>query len=117
MSRFNEMIDLEHLDRYVSGDNALRDEILQIFVEQADMWVSLLDPEAGDREWRDTAHALKGASRGVGAWDVGDLCERAEKFISINDFTREDRYTLLAELREKVHETVTEVRMLRGKAA
>ncbi len=117
MNRDEAMIDLEHLDRYVSGDNALRDEILQIFVEQADMWASLLDPESGDREWKDTAHALKGASRGVGAWDVGDLCERAERLVSTNNYSPDERYTILAELRTKVHATVAEVRMLRGKAA
>ena len=112
----NTLIDLEHLDRYVAGDLTLRDEILGIFEEQADMWTRMLDPNAADAAWKDAAHALKGASRGVGAWDVGDICAEAEKLIGeeLRDVAR--RSVILEELRQKVRETVSEVRRLRERA-
>ena len=108
------LIDLDHLDRYVAGDKSLRDEILGIFEEQADMWTRMLDPNAEDAAWKDAAHALKGASRGVGAWDVGDICAEAEKLIGEEKRDIARRSVILQELRDKVHETVAEVRRLRN---
>lgn len=74
-------IDLKHLNQYVFGDNALLDEILTIFIEQASMWIDRMDPSLDDKEWHLAAHTLKGASRGVGAWALGDLAEQAEKLV------------------------------------
>jgi HPt (histidine-containing phosphotransfer) domain-containing protein len=109
----NTLIDLDHLERYVAGDRSLRDEILGIFEEQADMWVNMLDPNAEDPAWKDAAHALKGASRGVGAWDLGDLCAEAEKLVSENR-DLDGRFAMLEQMRQKVYETVEEVRRLRS---
>ena len=106
------LIDLDHLDRYVAGDRALRDEILGIFETQAEMWTRMLDPAAEDKAWRDAAHALKGASRGVGAWEVGDTCQAAEKLIG--PARDEDvRSAMLRDLRDQVSATIAEVRRLR----
>lgn len=108
----SDSIDLKHLDQYVGGDRALRDEILGIFEEQAEMWVRTLDPRADDRAWKDAAHALKGASRGVGAWTVGDLCADAESLVG-DAHSEEDRHAMLSDLRDAVKLTVSEVRRLR----
>lgn len=105
-------IDLDHLDRYTAGDKFLRDEILGIFEEQAKSWTALLDPKSDDRTWKDAAHALKGASRGIGAWDVGSLCERAEAYIGDNR-DEEKRMEVLSEIRAQVKQTIEEVRSLR----
>jgi HPt (histidine-containing phosphotransfer) domain-containing protein len=106
------LIDLNHLDRYTAGDRFLRDEILGIFEEQAKSWTALLDPKSDDRTWKDAAHALKGASRGIGAWEVGSLCERAEAYIGDNR-NEEKRMEVLAEIRAQVKQTIDEVRVLR----
>lgn len=74
-------IDIKHLERYVFGDRALLDEILTIFIKQATMLVNRFETSQDDEAWRSTAHTLKGASRGVGAWLVGDLAERAEALV------------------------------------
>ncbi|WOI54764.1 Hpt domain-containing protein [Parvularcula sp. LCG005] len=106
------LIDLDHLDRYVAGDRSLRDEILSIFEEQAEMWTRMLDPRAEDSAWKDAAHALKGASRGVGAWQIGDICEHAETLVgSTADSAM--RVDAVDELRNVVRNTVAEVRRLR----
>ena len=108
----HDLIDLDHLDRYVARDRSLRDEILGIFESQAEMWTRMLDPSAEDKAWRDAAHALKGASRGVGAWEVGDTCQAAEKLIGE---ARDEgvRATMLKDLRDQVQATIAEVRRLR----
>ncbi|MEM9494580.1 MAG: Hpt domain-containing protein [Pseudomonadota bacterium] len=107
------LIDLDHLNMYIADDTALRDEILAIFEEQAEKWADLFDPEQPDETWRNSAHGLKGASRGIGAWDVGNLCERAEKMIGEAPEKFEERAALLVELRQKLGETVAEARRLR----
>lgn len=106
------MIDVKHLDRYVAGDKALRDEILAIYEEQVETWVSMLDPQAEDMVWRDAAHALKGASRGVGAWELGELCAAAEEMIGEKASTQA-RTDIVARLRQTLHSTIDEVRRLR----
>ena len=40
------------------------------------IWSRMLEP--GNPGWRDAVHTIKGAARGVGAFALGDVCERAE---------------------------------------
>lgn len=110
------LIDLDHLEIYIAGDEALRDEILTIFEEQADRWLGVLDPDQTDEGWKNSAHGLKGAARGIGAWEVGDLCEEAEGLIGQNPGKIERRAALLMSLRTKLNATVDEARRLRDGA-
>ncbi len=111
------MIDLEHLDKYVAGDEALRDEILSIFAEQASALEEKFSVTATDEGWRNVAHALKGASRGVGAWALGDLCEEAESMIGEIAGKSERRAAILVSIRQKVTAALSEVRRIRNLAA
>ena len=52
------------------------DEVLELFREQSAIWGAMLTP-ANDG-WRDGVHTLKGAARGVGAFQLGDACEACE---------------------------------------
>lgn len=106
------MIDVKHLDRYVAGDRALRDEILAIYEEQVETWANMLDPQADDMAWRDAAHALKGASRGVGAWELGELCAKAEKMVG-DKSSAEARNDVVTKVRQTLHATIDDVRRLR----
>jgi HPt (histidine-containing phosphotransfer) domain-containing protein len=106
-------IDVGHLDKYVAGDRALRDEILAIFEEQAELWTRMLDPRADDTAWTDAAHALKGASRGVGAWTIGDICATAEHLVG-SDADPARREKAVSDLRAAVRSTIAEVRRLRA---
>jgi HPt (histidine-containing phosphotransfer) domain-containing protein len=71
-------VNFKHLETYAAGDQAVVDEVLAIFREQAAMWIRLLDPAAEDEAWRDAAHTLKGSALGVGAFALADECEAAE---------------------------------------
>lgn len=77
----NDPIDISHLEQYVFGDRALLDEILTIFIEQAQSLSARLCADADDEAWKLAAHTLKGASRGVGAFRLGDLAEKAEGMV------------------------------------
>lgn len=109
-------IDLDHLEKYVAGDSALRDEILCIFSDQVELLGGQLDIGQSDEGWRNTAHALKGAARGVGAWLVGDLCEKAEALIGQIAGKAEKRAALLVSLRHQLAKAVAEAARLREAA-
>ncbi|NWG71400.1 MAG: Hpt domain-containing protein [Parvularculaceae bacterium] len=109
-------IDMAHLDLYVCGDRALLEEILTIFEEQAAMWVARLEPALPDEPWRNAAHALKGASRGVGAWAIGDLCEHAESLVGGVANKLGARKTFLNELKACLEEAVEDAQRIRRAA-
>lgn len=69
-------VDFAYLERFAAGDAAVIDEVLEIFREQAAIWAQMIDPAS--EGWRDAVHTVKGASRGIGAFQLGDACEQAE---------------------------------------
>jgi HPt (histidine-containing phosphotransfer) domain-containing protein len=71
-------VDFSHLESFAAGDQALIDEVLAMFQEQAALWVRLLDPTGPEDSWRDAAHTLKGSSLGVGAFALAQVCDEAE---------------------------------------
>jgi HPt (histidine-containing phosphotransfer) domain-containing protein len=64
-------LDLAHLSRQTLGDRDVEQEVLAMFVRQATfVRDQMFNAEAGER--RLLAHGLKGAARGVGAFQVAD---------------------------------------------
>lgn len=75
------VIDLEHLAKYTGGEKPLNEEILRLFDTQiASMVAELNGLIAGQdaRRWREIAHTIKGAARGVGAFEMGEAAAKAE---------------------------------------
>jgi HPt (histidine-containing phosphotransfer) domain-containing protein len=70
------VVDFAYLEGFAAGDDDLIDEVLAIFREQSEIWGAMLTP--GNEGWRDGVHTLKGAARGIGAFQLGDACERCE---------------------------------------
>lgn len=69
-------VDFQYLESFTAGDSDVIEEVLGLFREQAAIWSGLLDPAS--EGWRDALHTIKGASRGIGAMQLGDACARAE---------------------------------------
>jgi HPt (histidine-containing phosphotransfer) domain-containing protein len=113
VARVSVAIDFSHLDLYVQGDRDLLDEILVIFEEQAEILKSALDPAASDDEWRNAAHKLKGASRGVGAFALGEVAEAAEALIGPHARMKEARRALLPILHDRIDAAVDHARLMR----
>ena len=67
------VVDFAYLEAFAAGDDDLIDEVLALFREQSAIWGAMLEPD--HEGWRDAVHTLKGASRGIGAFQVGDACE------------------------------------------
>jgi HPt (histidine-containing phosphotransfer) domain-containing protein len=72
-------VDFAYLEDYAAGDQALIEEVLGLFDEQAELWMRLLDPQGDAGAWRDGAHTLKGAAGGIGARALAVVCGEAEE--------------------------------------
>jgi len=69
-------VDFAYLEGFAAGDSGVVAEVLALFEEQAALWAPMLDP--AHPGWKDAVHTVKGAARGVGAFAVGEVCERCE---------------------------------------
>ncbi len=73
-------IDFNHLDAYTAGDTDLIQEVLRLFRGQVAQLIGVL-AQAGDaKTWKDTAHGIKGAARGIGAWTAAEAAAEVEHF-------------------------------------
>lgn len=74
-------INMEHLARYTGGDATVNAEILRLFDSQANDLVARLRTilDARDaKSWKEVTHTIKGAARGIGAFDLADAAARCE---------------------------------------
>lgn len=70
------VVDFAYLEDFAAGEDEVIDEVLALYREQSAIWGAML---AADHEgWRDAVHTLKGSSRGIGAFGVGEACARCE---------------------------------------
>lgn len=72
-------IDRAHLAGYSGGDEALEAELVAFFAENAVLYIEELAVACDGEAWRMAAHKLKGAARSIGALELGQEAENAEK--------------------------------------
>ncbi|WP_421791005.1 Hpt domain-containing protein [Hyphobacterium sp.] len=72
------IFDRAHLSQYTDGDEALEAELVGLLKEQAARCLAAMETAADENAWKAAAHTLKGAARGVGAFALGEACQRAE---------------------------------------
>lgn len=69
-------VDFTVLEAMTAGDEAIGEEVLGLFAQQASMWSPLLD--AREDGWRDAVHTIRGAAAGIGAKVLAQACAEAE---------------------------------------
>lgn len=69
-------VDFAVLEAMTAGDDAVTEEVLALFVEQAALWSPMLDTRSDG--WRDAAHTVRGAAAGIGAGALARACQAAE---------------------------------------
>jgi len=72
------VLDTRHLATDTGGDRALQQEVLGVCTNHCGTYIRSLRESGGGKAWYEAAHTLKGAARGIGAWNLAGLCERAE---------------------------------------
>lgn len=70
-------VDFTVLEATTAGDDGIGEEVLGLFAQQAALWSPMLDVR--DEGWRDAVHTLRGAAAGIGAGDLAEACEAAER--------------------------------------
>lgn len=101
-------IDLEHLAVYTGGDTELQKDVLEIFAQQADTYIRNLVTATEASVWKDAAHTLKGAARGIGAWPLADLCIQAEQLADNGNPAR--RSIILGDIKAAIADVVEFIR-------
>ena len=74
-------VDLAHLACYTGGDAGINAEVLQLFLDQSALLLQQLHAALDNRDhksWREIAHSLKGAARGIGAFAMADAAAAIE---------------------------------------
>ena len=75
----NPVLDPSQLAVMTGDDPSLAVEVIDIFRQQTDIWVRMLDADLPPAQWADAAHSLKGSALSVGAMRLADVCAKAEK--------------------------------------
>jgi len=96
-------VDFAYLEGFAQGDRTVISEVFEIFLQQAAIWAPKLDAAASDL--KATAHTIKGAARGVGAYALGDAAAQVEA----------DGPGALEQLRRALAEAVAEVEAYRAR--
>lgn len=96
-------VDLVHLSHHTLGNRELEREILKLFAKQSKIYLERLVKAQSLQDWFEAAHILKGSARGIGAWDVVRLAEKAENLKSSGK-SKSRTYTI-----ERLTEAVGEV--------
>ncbi|MDP2117794.1 MAG: Hpt domain-containing protein, partial [Brevundimonas sp.] len=69
-------VDFAVLERMTGGDDAISEEVLGLFAQQAAIWSPMLDVR--EDGWRDGVHTIRGAAAGIGAGALAAACQMAE---------------------------------------
>lgn len=73
------LYDRAHLASFTGGDVIMERGLVREFCHNAREQLSALCDAGTARRWRECAHKLKGAARGIGCWQIAMLCETAER--------------------------------------
>ncbi|MES2834179.1 MAG: Hpt domain-containing protein [Pseudomonadota bacterium] len=94
-------VDFGVLERMTGGDDAITEEVLGLFTQQASMWAPMLDVR--DEGWRDGIHTIRGAAAGIGAGVLAQACAVAEMV------DKADAPPLLDRVRDALDEALADV--------
>lgn len=86
-------VDLVHLSSMTMGDRALELEILNMFVGQAPAYFEMATSASDAKEVYRVAHTIKGAARGIGAFELADIAKEAEDIGKFDLVALEDAFT------------------------
>ena len=110
------IVDQAHLNRMTGGDSALATEVLGLFREQCDLWMRLLEPTTDTLDWGNAAHTIKGSARGIGAWQLGEVCGQAEEAARDGDLTRDQKRAWREAISDELNSVSGEIARMEHKA-
>jgi chemotaxis protein histidine kinase CheA len=94
----------------------LASEVLGLFREQWDLWVRLLEPTTPTLDWGNAAHTIKGSARGIGAWELGEICGGAEEAARAGELTRDQKRVWLDAISDAMDAVIAEIARIEHKS-
>ena len=91
-------IDRAYLARFTMGNEALAQEVLELFAAQAPLVLDRLRRAQSDVDWHRAAHTLKGSAAAVGARQLQGCAELAKRVTSLPAAEREAQRLLALSL-------------------
>jgi HPt (histidine-containing phosphotransfer) domain-containing protein len=73
------LLDLEHLSNQTLGNRDLEREVLELFVRHSNEQLERLTGSTSESERREYAHAIVGAARAIGAFEVARIAAEIER--------------------------------------
>lgn len=77
--RDTSLLDLEHLSRQTLGNRDLEREVLELFVRHSGEQLERLTGSASESGRRESAHAIVGTARAIGAFEVARIAGEIER--------------------------------------
>lgn len=111
------IIDIAHFERMTMNDKSLMSEILSLFREQVEMWTKLLDPNNSTPDFMVGAHTIKGSARGIGAWELGEICNAAEEAAKSMPLSKDQKYIWREQILQAMDKVLIEVANIEHKLA
>jgi HPt (histidine-containing phosphotransfer) domain-containing protein len=75
----SDIIDLEYLRRFTSGNLALEEEVLKLFADHAPLYLEQLRHAKSTKDWSEAAHTIKGSAAAIGARRLASVAEMVER--------------------------------------
>ncbi len=91
-------VDMEQLRLFTDGDPAEEKALADLFLEQAEAMIVILEQSMGadkHEAWKSAAHRFKGSSGNLGAMKLHHLCKRAEFHFEDNDTQKLEMLTAI----------------------
>jgi PAS domain S-box-containing protein len=86
-------VDIEQLRLFTDGDPAEEKILTDLFLEQAQEMIVILERSMGEEAqdaWKSAAHRFKGSSGNLGAIKLHHLCKRAESHFTDNEMQKKE---------------------------
>lgn len=74
-----DIIDLDYLRRFTSGNAALEEEVLKLFADHAPLYLEQLRHAQSTKDWSEAAHTIKGSAAAIGARRLASVAEMVER--------------------------------------
>ena len=75
----SDIIDLDYLRRFTSGNVALEEEVLKLFADHAPLYLEQLRHAKSTKDWSEAAHTIKGSAAAIGARRLASVAEMVER--------------------------------------
>ena len=103
----SDIIDLDYLRRFTSGNLALEEEVLKLFADHAPLYLEQLRQAKSSKDWSEAAHTIKGSAAAIGARRLASVTEMIERLdidseAARNEGFREQAVAAVADALEEV---------------